>query len=67
MLLKDTPVGDIEVHNEDEADARAFLTTLLANDNLTYDGHVAKHATHEVKVSGGKKYLVRLGWATTMP
>jgi hypothetical protein len=61
MLLKDTPVGDIEVQAEDEADARAFVQGLVARNQIAVEGEQeTRLTTHKVVIHDGKRVLERV-------
>lgn len=61
MLLKNTPVGDIEVQAEDEADARAFVQGLVVRNQIAVEGEAeTHHTTHKIVIQDGRRVLERV-------
>lgn len=59
MLLKNTPLGDIEVQGDNEKDARAFLDTLISTGQVS-EGEEKPQGTHEIVAINGVRTLRRL-------
>jgi hypothetical protein len=64
MLLKNTPLGDLEVPGDpkDEADIRAYVERLILNDRIIQGAGESDRATHRIIVEDGVKKLVREGF-----
>ena len=65
MLLKNTPLGDIEVQSTDERSARKFLHTLIANGQIANEKNPKdRFTTHEIVTENGVRTLRRIGFAS---
>jgi hypothetical protein len=61
MLLKNTAIGDVEVQDGDEKEARAFIESLAARGQIAIEGQEeGRHTTHKIVVEDGVRKLERV-------